>query len=80
MIDSSLLHNAFIVGDAKENSTLEMAGIMRAKVLFMLMGGDHWNLILSFSARQLTLKLTIVSECVYLKNREKIIQAGVNGR
>jgi voltage-gated potassium channel len=67
-----------ILGDASDDSVLELAGIRRAKGLIVTSGDDASNLYIVLSARVLNPGLFIVSRAVDETSVPKLMRAGAN--
>lgn len=67
-----------IEGDATDNSTLEKAGIDKARGLFSALGDDNHNLVVTLTARQLNPRIRVVTRCNDLKNSDKMLKAGAD--
>lgn len=67
-----------LIGDATDESLLRAAGIDRAAGVFAVTGDDNYNLVITFTAKNLNPDLRIVAKCRDLKNIEKIKKAGAN--
>lgn len=67
-----------IEGDATDNTTLEKAGIQRAKGLFAALGDDNQNLVVTLTAKQLNPHIRVVARCNDLKNGSKMHKAGAD--
>ncbi len=65
-----------IQGDATDDSTLERAGIRRARGLVAALTDDKANLFIVVSARQLNPSLRIIAKGVDVKAAEKLRHAG----
>jgi voltage-gated potassium channel len=74
----TLSGEVFIEGDATDNNTLIKAGIEKASGLFAVTPDDNQNLVICFSARQLSPGLRIVAQCNEIKNQEKMKQVGAD--
>lgn len=68
----------YVVGDAADASTLDEAGIARAKGLIAALPSDKDNLVITVMARQQNPSLRIVARCTDLKFAERLIKAGAN--
>ncbi|MCP5071047.1 MAG: potassium channel protein [bacterium] len=69
---------ASVEGDARDDETLEQAGIERAAALIACVSGDKDNLIVTVSARLLNPALRIVSRCHDENVGPKIRKAGAD--
>lgn len=67
-----------IQADATEDDVLLAAGIERAVGLISSLPADKDNLLLVITARQLNPKLRIISRCIDLDNRKKLLKAGAD--
>lgn len=67
-----------LIGDATDEALLRAAGIERASGVFAVTGDDNYNLVITFTAKNLNPNLRIVAKCRDLKNIEKIKKAGAN--
>jgi len=78
----SLMENypdqAFVEGDATDNSVQLKAGIENAEGLFAVTEDDNQNLVISLTAKQLNPKVKVVSRCSHAKNVEKMQTVGVD--
>lgn len=78
----SLMENypdqAFVEGDATDNSVQLKAGIEKAEGLFAVTEDDNQNLVISLTAKQLNPKVKVVSRCSHAKNVEKMQTVGVD--
>lgn len=74
-VDRGFLH---IEGDATETSTLEQAGVRRAKGLVCALENDADNLFTALSARTLNKDIIIVTRCVSSDSIEKLEYAGAD--
>lgn len=68
----------FVPGDATDEHVLEAAGINKAAGLFAVTGDDNYNLVITFTARQLKDDLRIVAKCKEVKNLDKLKKAGAD--
>ncbi|MBI2416951.1 MAG: potassium channel protein [Ignavibacteriales bacterium] len=68
----------FVPGDATDEHVLEAAGINRAAGLFAVTGDDNYNLVITFTARQMQDDLRIVAKCKEVKNLDKLKKAGAD--
>lgn len=69
---------SFVSGDATDEHVLTSAGIERAAGLFAVTGDDNYNLVITFTARQLKDTLRIVAKCKEQKNLDKLKKAGAD--
>lgn len=67
-----------LIGDATDEALLRAAGIDRASGVFAVTGDDNYNLVITFTAKNLNPNLRIVAKCRDLKNIEKIKKAGAH--
>jgi len=67
-----------IKGDAKEERTLQQAGIGRAKALVATLDNDADNLFLVLTARDMNPTLNIIARAETKTNRRKFTQAGAS--
>jgi voltage-gated potassium channel len=68
----------FLHGDATDEEILTDAGIEKAKGLFAVTGDDNYNLVITFTAKQLNNNLRIISKIRDIKNGDKIKKAGAD--
>lgn len=68
----------YVEGDAMEEETLELAGIMRAQSLAVCLPGDQENLFVTITARQMNPKLTIIAKGVDVNIGKKLLAAGAD--
>jgi voltage-gated potassium channel len=68
----------FVEGDAMEEETLELAGIMRADALAVCLPGDQENLFVTITARQMNPALTIIAKGVDVNIGKKLLAAGAD--
>lgn len=64
--------------DATEDSSLVDAGVARAKGVFAVTGDDNYNLVITFTARQLNPNLRIISKVRDINQADKIKRAGAD--
>ena len=69
---------ACLSGDATEESTLQSAGIDRAKTLVAALSSDAENVFLTLTARNLNRKLQIVARADQVSTEKKLRQAGAD--
>jgi len=67
-----------VLGDAREDSCLQRAGIERARALVAALTDDADNLYVTLTARGLNADLFIVARARILSSEGKLIQAGAN--
>lgn len=65
-------------GDATEDNILISAGIEKAKGIFAVTGDDNYNLVITFTARQLHPEIRIISKVRDIQQIEKIKRAGAD--
>lgn len=68
----------FVHGDATDESILTQCGITKAAGLFAVTGDDNYNLVITFTAKQLNPNLRIISKIRDIKNGDKIKKAGAD--
>ncbi|MDD5644221.1 MAG: NAD-binding protein [bacterium] len=68
----------FVIGDATQDETLELAGIKKAKGLISTLNDDTSNLFIVFTARSLKPDLRIISKAEGKDSERKILKAGAN--
>lgn len=75
----SLMENypdqAFVEGDATDNSVQLKAGIEKAEGLFAVTEDDNQNLVISLTAKQLNPKVKVVSRCSHAKTLRRCRQS-----
>ena len=69
---------AFLEGDATDNSVQLRAGIEKAEGLFAVTDDDNQNLVISLTAKQLNPAVKVVSRCSHAKNIEKMTKVGAD--
>lgn len=65
-------------GDATDDEVLHAAGIDKAHGLVTCLPNDKDNLIICITARQANSSLRIISRCIDLVNKKKLLKAGAN--
>lgn len=75
LLDNNIPH---IDGDAKNERTLEEAGIHRAHGLITALPEDSSNVFVTLSAREMCPNLFILARTVDHENRTKLLHAGAN--
>jgi voltage-gated potassium channel len=68
----------YLVADASDDDVLAAAGIGRAQGLISTLPADKDNLLVVITARQMNPGLRIISRCVELENKKKLMKAGAN--
>ncbi len=68
----------FIKGDATDEPTLSQAGIENAAGLFAVTGDDNYNLVISFTAKQMKQNLKVIAKCKETQHIDKIKKAGAD--
>ena len=68
----------FVRGDARDDATLQRAGILHARSLVAALKDDSDNVYVILSARALNAKLHIVARAISPGSESKLIQAGAN--
>jgi voltage-gated potassium channel len=68
----------FVHGDATDEAILIESGIEKAAGLFAVTGDDNYNLVITFTAKQLNNNLRIISKIRDIKNGDKIKKAGAD--
>lgn len=68
----------FIQGDATDEEVLHLAGIDKAIGLFAVTGDDNYNLVITFTTKQIRPDLRVVARCRDDKNKNKILKAGAD--
>jgi voltage-gated potassium channel len=68
----------FVLGNAKEDDILQLAGIERASTLISALPNDADNLFVVLSARQINHKLNIISRASQETSYQKLKLAGAN--
>jgi len=77
--ESNLYQNLlYVVGDATDESILDLAGVDRAAGLIAGVSGDKDNLVITVMARQKNSSMRIVSRCNDVKFTERLMRAGAN--
>lgn len=67
-----------VIGDALLESTLEEAGVQRARALVAVLSNDADNVFITLTARNLNPKLQILAKCEHESTSNKLLQAGAN--
>jgi len=68
----------FIHGDAADEDTMRLAGVMRARALATVLPDDAINVFITLTARSLNRKLLIIARGELPSTESKLIQAGAN--
>ena len=68
----------FIKGDATDESVLNQASIMTASGLFAVTGDDNYNLVITFTAKQIKSDLRVIAKCRETQHIEKMKKAGAD--
>ncbi len=68
----------YVLGDATDETTLDKAGIERARGMIVAMNGDKDNLVTTVMARQKNPGMRIVARCTDPKFAERMQRAGAN--
>ena len=68
----------YIEGDATDDDILIKAGIKNAKGIFAVTNDDNINLVISITAKHLNPKIKVVTQCIDIKNTEKMKTAGAD--
>lgn len=68
----------FIYGDGTDESVLEQAGIKEAAGIFAVTGDDNYNLVITFTAKQLNPGIRIISKVKDAKHIDKLEKAGAD--
>ncbi|MBN2712975.1 MAG: potassium channel protein [Planctomycetes bacterium] len=68
----------YVQDDATDDDVLRAAGIERASGLLSSLPNDKDNLLVVITARQLNPELRIISRCVDLVNKKKLMKAGAD--
>jgi voltage-gated potassium channel len=68
----------YVIGNANEDETLELAGVNRASCFISALPNDADNLFVVLSARQLNSKISIISRASQESSYEKLKFAGAN--
>jgi voltage-gated potassium channel len=75
---SSLGNIVFINGDPSEDNILILAGIERAKGIFLSLPTDEVNLFVTITARSLNPEIKIVAKGIDLASHKKMMKAGAD--
>jgi len=67
-----------LIGDATDEQTLTLAGIMRARVLACVLPDDTMNVFITLTARELNAELEIIARGEYPSTERKLLRAGAN--
>lgn len=68
----------YLQADATDDDVLQAAGIERARGLVTALPSDKDNLIICITARQMNPSLRIISRCIDLVNKKKLLKAGAD--
>ncbi len=68
----------FYHGDATDENTLELAGIKNAAGVFAVTGDDNYNLVITFTVKQLNPNVRVIAKSRDIKNSDKIKKAGAD--
>lgn len=67
-----------VIGDATDESTLDQAGIDRAKGLIASLASDKDNLVITVVARQKNPHVRIIARCTEQRFADRLLKAGAN--
>lgn len=67
-----------VIGDATDETTLDQAGIDRAKGLIASLASDKDNLVITVVARQKNPQVRIIARCTEQRFADRLVKAGAN--
>ncbi len=67
-----------LIGDATDEQTLTLAGIMRARVLACVLPDDTMNVFITLTARELNAELEIIARGESPSTERKLLRSGAN--
>ena len=67
-----------LIGDATDENTLNVAGIMRARVLASVLPDDTMNVFITLTARELNAELEIIARGESPSTERKLLRSGAN--
>lgn len=68
----------YVIGDATDETVLDLAGGERARGLIAALSNDKDNLVTTLMARQKNPKLRIITRCIDPRYAERMMKAGAN--
>lgn len=76
--DQAYMEILSVIGDATDETTLDQAGIDRAKGLIASLASDKDNLVITVVARQKNPHMRIIARCTEQRFADRLMKAGAN--